>query len=73
MLSFEHGIQKPDPQMTLAAAGVEAADALIVGDRHISDGSASLLGIDALILPARRERDPLIRDDRLDGVIRLTI
>jgi len=74
VLSFEHGVQKPDPriyELALEAALVEPAEALMVGDRHTADGAASLLGIDSLILPARRDRDPLVADDRLDGVIRL--
>jgi HAD superfamily hydrolase (TIGR01549 family) len=76
VLSYEHGIQKPDPAiyaMALAESGVAAAEALMVGDRHISDGSASLLGIDSLVLPARRERDPSVADSRLDGVARLVL
>lgn len=74
VLSFEHGVQKPDPriyELALAAAVVGAGDALMVGDRHTADGAASLLGIDSLILPARRDRDPAVVDPRLDGVVRL--
>ena len=74
VLSFEHGVQKPDPriyQLGLDAAGVSAASALMVGDRHIADGAASLLGIDSLILPVRGARDPHVRDRRLESVLRL--
>lgn len=74
VLSFEHGVQKPDPrvyELALEAAGVGPADALMVGDRHTADGAASLLGIDTMILPARRRRDPAVADLRLDGVVRL--
>ena len=74
VLSFEHGVQKPDPiiyELSLDAAGVSPRDALMIGDRHTADGATSLLDIDTLILPARRERDPLIADARLEGVVRL--
>ncbi|MEZ5244978.1 MAG: HAD family hydrolase [Acidimicrobiales bacterium] len=74
VLSFEHGVQKPDPriyELALAAAGVAPTDALMVGDRHTADGAASLLGIDSLILPPRRARDPEVVDPRLNGVVRL--
>lgn len=73
VLSYEHGVQKPDPRMfelALAAAGVDAADALMVGDRASHDGAASLLGIDSFVLPARG-RDAAVPSDRLEGVIRL--
>ena len=76
VLSFEHGIQKPDPAiyaMALTESGVVTSQALMVGDRHIADASASLLGIDSLVLPARRERDPSVADSRLDGVARLVL
>lgn len=74
VLSFEHDVQKPDRrifELALEAAAVGAGDALMVGDRHTADGAASLLGIDSLILPARRDRDPAVVDPRLDGVVRL--
>jgi HAD superfamily hydrolase (TIGR01549 family) len=73
VLSYEHGVQKPDPQifeLALAAANVHASEALMVGDRHEADGAASQLGIDSLIPPAR-VRDPTVRSSRLDGVVRL--
>ncbi len=76
VLSYEHGIQKPDLriyELGLAAAGVDATEALMVGDRHIADGTASLLGIDSLILPVRHGRDPRVVDSRLDGVARLAL
>ena len=76
VLSYEHGVQKPNPsiyRLGLDAAGVEAAQALMVGDRHVADGAASLLGVDSLILPARRERDPSVVDPRLDGVRRMVL
>lgn len=74
VLSFEHGVQKPDSriyELALEAAGVDADGALMVGDRHTADGAASLVGIDSLILPARRDRDPAVAGPRLSGVVRL--
>jgi HAD superfamily hydrolase (TIGR01509 family) len=54
VLSFEHGIQKPDARMfTLAldALDVRREDALMVGDRVSHDGGAAAAGIATLILP----------------------
>jgi HAD superfamily hydrolase (TIGR01509 family) len=54
VLSFEHGIQKPDVGMfTLAldALEVRPEDALMVGDRASHDGGAAAAGVAALILP----------------------
>jgi len=48
VLSFEHGIQKPDPEVytrSLAALGVSADRALMVGDRASHDGAAAVVGI----------------------------
>ena len=53
-LSFEQGIQKPDPRMfhrTLSALGVEPGDTLMVGDRSGPDGAAVEQGITTLLLP----------------------
>ena len=53
-LSFEHGVQKPDPLMftwTLQALGCEPAETLMVGDRPGPDGAAVLQGITTLLLP----------------------
>jgi HAD superfamily hydrolase (TIGR01549 family) len=53
-LSFEQGVQKPDPAMftrTLAALGLEPHEALMVGDRSRPDGAAVELGIATLLLP----------------------
>jgi HAD superfamily hydrolase (TIGR01509 family) len=53
-LSFEQGVQKPDPAMfvrTLTAMGLEPAEALMVGDRSRPDGAAVELGIATLLLP----------------------
>ncbi len=54
VLSFEHGIQKPDARMfTLALDALEVLpeDALMVGDRASHDGGAAAVGIATLILP----------------------
>ncbi len=53
-LSFEHGIQKPDPRLFAAALdplGVDPARTLMVGDRPSRDGAAADLGMTCLILP----------------------
>jgi HAD superfamily hydrolase (TIGR01549 family) len=53
-LSFEHGVQKPDPrlfQIALEQLGVTAAETLMVGDRASRDGGAAAVGITTLILP----------------------
>jgi len=59
VLSFELGIQKPDPRMfTLALDTLEvsAKKALMVGDRPSHDGGAAAAGIATLILPAPPEQ-----------------
>ncbi|WP_217616926.1 HAD family hydrolase [Cellulomonas sp. GbtcB1] len=53
-LSYEIGAAKPDARIFRAALdelGVEAADALMVGDRGAWDGAAVDLGMTALVLP----------------------
>jgi HAD superfamily hydrolase (TIGR01509 family) len=48
VLSFEHGVQKPDPEIyerSLEALGVAADRALMVGDRASHDGAAAAVGI----------------------------
>jgi HAD superfamily hydrolase (TIGR01509 family) len=58
VLSFEHGVQKPDRrifQLALDALGVEPADALMVGDRETHDGGAIKAGIETWLLPAARD------------------
>lgn len=70
VLSFEHGIQKPDPRMfTLAldALDIEAGDALMVGDRASHDGGAASIGITTLILPGQHTLQPR----GLEAVLRL--
>jgi len=62
VLSFEHGLQKPDPVLfarTLTAMGTQAHETLMVGDRAGPDGPAVEQGIPTLLLlplehPAQR-------------------
>lgn len=47
VLSYEHGVQKPDPSLfatACAALGVEPRDALMVGDDRRADAGAARLG-----------------------------
>jgi len=69
-LSFEQGVQKPDPLMftrTLQALGVDAGKALMVGDRSAADGAAVEQGITTLLLPSLRG----VEDRRLQLVLGL--
>ena len=69
-LSFEQGVQKPDPVMfsrTLDALGVAPAAALMVGDRSRPDGAAVEQGITTLLLPPLRR----VSERRLDKVLGL--
>jgi len=69
-LSFEQGVQKPDPVIftrTLDALGVMAGDALMVGDRSRPDGGAVEVGITTLLLPPLY----LVQECRLHNVLRL--
>jgi HAD superfamily hydrolase (TIGR01549 family) len=53
-LSFEHGVEKPDPELFTAACralGVDAAAAVMVGDNPVADGGAVRVGIAAYVLP----------------------
>jgi HAD superfamily hydrolase (TIGR01549 family) len=73
IISFEHGVQKPDPaiyELALAALGTAPEATLMVGDRPSHDGAAALLGIDTLILPAR---DRPAGTDRLRPVLALLL
>ena len=54
VLSFEHGTEKPDPALFLAACaslGIEPSAALMVGDSVSKDGGAAAAGLRALVLP----------------------
>jgi len=61
-LSFELGVQKPDPAMflrTLQALDVEPGHALMVDDRPSHDGAAVDTGLTTLLLPPLRSVDDL--------------
>lgn len=68
VLSFEHGVQKPDARLfeiALRALDVRPAEALMVGDRASRDGGALAVGITTLLLPtvapgARRGLDSVL-------------
>jgi HAD superfamily hydrolase (TIGR01509 family) len=71
VLSFEHGLQKPDARMfTLAldALAIRPEHALMVGDRASHDGGAAAAGIATLILPPPPER---LEPRGLEAVLRL--
>ena len=73
IISFEHGVQKPDPaiyQLALDAVGTAPEETLMVGDRPTADGAAAHLGIDTLILPVR---DRPADGDRLRPVLSLLL
>jgi len=73
ILSFEHGVQKPDPaifHLGLAALGTEPEATLMVGDRASHDGAAAKVGIDTLILPVRDRRP---ESTRLEAVLSLLL
>ncbi|MFI7100693.1 HAD family hydrolase [Streptomyces sp. NPDC050161] len=65
VLSFEHGVQKPDPRLFGVACrelGVAPADTLMVGDDRRADGGATALGCGYLPV------DPLPVERRPDGL-----
>lgn len=65
VLSYEHGIQKPDPRLFAAACeelGVTPQDTLMVGDDRRADGGATALGC------AVRFVDHLPATERPDGL-----
>lgn len=65
VLSYEHGIQKPDPRLFKAACdalGVAPEDALMVGDDRRADGGAAALGCGVHFV------DHLPVTDRPDGL-----
>ena len=62
VLSFEHGVQKPDPRifmLALDALGIHPSEALMVGDRPGRDGGAVHVGIPTLLLPKDRSNGAL--------------
>lgn len=65
VLSYEHGVQKPDPRLfktACAVLGVEPRDVLMVGDDRRADGGAAALGCGVHFvdhLPVTRRPDGL--------------
>ncbi|MFF4763087.1 HAD family hydrolase [Streptomyces sp. NPDC001292] len=65
-LSYEHGVQKPDPRLfalACAALGAEPTDVLMVGDSRHADGGAAALGCGVHfvdLLPVTRRPDALL-------------
>jgi len=60
VLSFEHGLQKPDPEMFRIAAdslALRPEELLMVGDRASHDGGAVAFGITTLLMPPLRTAD----------------
>lgn len=54
VLSYEHGVQKPDPrifELALERSGLSRDRTLMVGDRSTHDGAATESGITTLLLP----------------------
>ncbi|MEM9653516.1 MAG: HAD family hydrolase [Actinomycetota bacterium] len=54
VLSFEHGVEKPDPRLFhagCAGLGTTPAETLMVGDNVYRDGGAASAGLTALTLP----------------------
>lgn len=65
LLSFEHGVQKPDPRLFRAACealGQAPADVLMVGDDRVADAGAAALGCRVQLV------DHLPADQRPDGL-----
>lgn len=60
VLSYEHGVVKPDGrifQLALDAIGVDAADAVMIGDSEEADGGARALGMAFALVPVARPAD----------------
>jgi HAD superfamily hydrolase (TIGR01549 family) len=54
VMSFEHGLVKPDGRLFAAACaelGISPAETLMVGDNHVPDGGAIVAGLTVLLLP----------------------
>ena len=67
VLSFEVGAVKPDPAIfstALQRLGVQAQEAVMVGDSEEADGGAAALGCGFILV------DPLPTSERSDGLLR---
>ncbi|WP_309117601.1 HAD-IA family hydrolase [Saccharothrix sp.] len=72
VLSFEHGVAKPDPaifRIALAELGTSPEETLMVGDRATHDGAAVNVGMPTLLVPPLRSVD----DARLHLVTNLMV
>jgi HAD superfamily hydrolase (TIGR01509 family) len=61
VLSFEHGVQKPDRevfQIALDALDIRPTETIMVDDSEVHDGAAANLGITTVILPTLSEFGP---------------
>jgi HAD superfamily hydrolase (TIGR01509 family) len=70
VLSFEHGVQKPDPAifvLALERMRVRPGETLMVGDRASHDGAAVEVGMPTLLLPTLTDAS----QERLSHVLRL--
>ncbi|MFK0156237.1 HAD family hydrolase [Streptomyces sp. NPDC090499] len=76
VLSYEHGVQKPDPRLftvALEALGAEAGETVMVGDSRPADGGAAALGCRVHFvdhLPVAERPDALLPVLDLVGVAR---
>ncbi|MFF1405959.1 HAD family hydrolase [Streptomyces sp. NPDC058294] len=67
VLSYEHGVQKPDPglfSVACAALGADPRQVLMVGDNRMADGGATALGCRVHFvdhLPVAQRPDALLR------------
>jgi FMN phosphatase YigB (HAD superfamily) len=71
VLSYEHGVQKPDLAIFTAALSelaVTAGETLMVGDRASHDGPAVTAGIPTLLVPPLAH----VNDERLHLVLKMT-
>lgn len=69
VLSFEHGVQKPDPRifrLALDRLGTAPGETLMVGDRPHPDGGGLAIGMPTLLLPPLTD----VHDQRLGLVAR---
>ncbi|MFD1148457.1 HAD family hydrolase [Saccharothrix hoggarensis] len=72
VLSFEHGVVKPDPaifRLALDELGTEPGETLMVGDRSTHDGAGVEAGLPTLLVPPLRD----IREARLHLVTNLMV
>ena len=60
VLSFEHGVVKPDPaifRIALGELGTSPGETLMVGDRSTHDGAGVEVGLPTLLVPPLRDVD----------------